>query len=75
MLEDPQFAARGSIVTTEHPVFGPIRMQNAFPKLSRTPGSVRWPGPPLGAHTDEVLSARAGCTAQRLAELRAKGVI
>jgi formyl-CoA transferase len=75
MLDDPQYAARGSIVTTEHPVFGPIRMQNAFPKLSRTPGSVRWPGPPLGAHTDEVLSARAGCTAQRLAELRAKGVI
>lgn len=75
MLEDPQFAAREAIVTTEHPVFGPIRMQNVFPKLSRTPGKVRWPGPALGQHTDEVLSARAGCSAGRLAELRAKGVI
>jgi formyl-CoA transferase len=75
MLQDPQFAARESIVTTEHPVFGPIRMQNAFPKLSRTPGSVRWPGPALGQHTDEVLGTRAGCTADRLAELRAKGII
>ena len=75
MLEDPQFAAREAIVTVDHEVFGPIRMQNAFPKLSETPGRVRWPGPPLGAHTDEVLAARAGCTPQRLAELRAAGVI
>ncbi len=75
MLEDPQYAARDTIVTTEHPVFGPIRMQNAFPKLSRTPGSVRWPGPALGQHTAEVLAARVGCDAGRLAALRAKGVI
>jgi formyl-CoA transferase len=75
MLDDPQFIAREAIVTTEHPVFGPIRMQNAFPKLSRTPGRVRWPGPPLGAHTDEVLRARAECSDDRLAALRTKGVI
>ena len=75
MLEDPQFAARDAVVSVEHPVFGPIRMQNAFPKLSATPGRVRWPGPALGQHTDEVLGARAGCTAARLSELRARGVI
>lgn len=75
MLADPQFAAREAIVSVEHPVFGPVKMQNAFPKLSATPGRVRWPGPALGEHTDEVLAARAGCTPQRLAELRAKGVI
>lgn len=75
MLEDPQFAARDTIVTVEHDVFGPIRMQNAFPKLSATPGRVRWPGPPLGAHTAEVLTARAGCDAKALADLRAAGII
>jgi formyl-CoA transferase len=75
MLEDPQFAAREAIVAVDHPVFGPIRMQNAFPKLSATPGRVRWPGPALGEHTDEVLTARAGCSAARLEELRAMGVI
>ncbi len=75
MLEDPQYAARDAIVTTDHPVFGKVRMQNTFPKLSRTPGAVRWPGPALGAHTDEVLTARAGCDAARLAELREKNVI
>src|SRR6266702_4528360 len=35
MLEDPQFIAREAIVTTDHAVFGKIRMQNVFPKLSR----------------------------------------
>ena len=62
MLEDPQFAAREAIVSVEHPVFGPVKMQNAFPRMSATPGRVRWPGPVLGQHTDEVLTARAACT-------------
>ncbi|HEY0648695.1 CoA transferase [Phenylobacterium sp.] len=75
MLEDPQYAAREAIVSVEHPVFGTVRMQNAFPRMSATPGRVRWPGPALGQHTDEVLTARAGCTPERLGELRAKGVI
>ena len=75
MLEDPQYAAREAIVVTDHPVFGKIRMQNAFPKLSRTPGAVRWPGPPLGAHTDEILVGRAGLTLARVAELRSRGIV
>ena len=75
MLEDPQFLAREAIITTDHPVFGQVKMQNVFPKLSRTPGGVRWPGPPLGAHTDEVLRDHAGCSAARIAALRAAGVI
>jgi formyl-CoA transferase len=75
MLEDPQFAAREDIVTVDHPVFGPLRMQNAFPKLSETPGRVRWPGPALGEHTDQVLRDRLGLTPERLGALRAKGVV
>lgn len=75
MLEDPQFAAREAIVTVEHPVLGPVRMQNAFPKLSATPGRVRWPGPALGEHTAEVLRDRAGCSPERLEALKGKGVI
>ena len=55
-------------------VFGKIKMQNAFPKMSETPGAVRWPGPGLGQHTDEVL-AGAGLTSEAIAELRAKGVV
>lgn len=75
MLDDPQFAARESIVELPHPVFGAVKMQNAFPRLSDTPGAVRWPGPGLGEHTDAVLRERAGLTDGELADLRGRGIL
>ncbi len=75
MLEHEQFKARDAIVETDHPVFGKVKMQNAFPKLSETPGRVRWPGPELGQHTDEVLTEVLALTPERIVELREKGVI
>jgi formyl-CoA transferase len=75
MLEDPQFAARESIVETPHPVFGSVKMQNAFPKLSDTPGAVRWPGPALGEHTEAVLRELAGYSEVEVADFRVRGVI
>jgi formyl-CoA transferase len=75
MLKDPQFIARESIVEVPHPVFGTVKMQNAFPKLSDTPGGVRWPGPALGEHTDAVLRDVAKLSDEAIAGLRAKGVV
>jgi formyl-CoA transferase len=75
MVEDPQYAARQSLVSVDHPVFGKIRMQNAFPRLSETPGEVRWPGPALGEHTEAVLGERLGIGADRLAALKAAGIV
>ena len=75
MLEDPQFKARDTIVETDHPVFGKIKMQNAFPKLSETPGAVRWPGPTLGEHTDEVLRSLVKLDDGRIADLKARGIV
>ncbi|HPG15503.1 MAG TPA: CoA transferase, partial [Microthrixaceae bacterium] len=56
MLADAHFAARKAIVTMAHPQLGDFPMQNVVPKLSDTPGEVRWVGPELGEHTDEVLA-------------------
>jgi formyl-CoA transferase len=75
MLADPQFAARDAIVEVPHPVFGAVKMQNAFPKLTDTPGAVRWPGPALGEHTDAVLIARAGLSADDVVSLRGRGIV
>ncbi|MDZ4053908.1 MAG: CoA transferase, partial [Phenylobacterium sp.] len=75
MIEDPHFTAREAIISVPHPVFGQVRMQNAFPKLSETPGKVRWPGPDLGAHTDEVLKDVAGLSVEAIAGLRSRGVV
>ncbi len=75
MLADPQFEARESIVSVPHPVFGSVKMQNAFPRLSDTPGAVRWPGPALGEHTEAVLTEVAGLTREQVAELRRKAIV
>lgn len=74
MLEHEQFQAREAIVELDHPVFGKVKMQNAFPKMSETPGAVRWPGPDLGQHTDEVLR-EIGLDPAAVAALRTKGIV
>ncbi|MGE0829656.1 MAG: CaiB/BaiF CoA transferase family protein [Hyphomonadaceae bacterium] len=54
MLADPHFAARQSIVALESEAFPGLKMQNVFPRLSQTPGAVRWAGQALGAHNEDV---------------------
>ena len=75
MLDDPHFAARDAIVRMAHPDFGEIAMQNVFPRLSDTPGEVRWLGPELGQHNDEIYGGLLGKSAGDLAHLQAAGVI
>lgn len=58
-----------------HPEFGELPMQNVFPKLSETPGSVRHPGPDLGAHNDEVYGDLLGLDVEVRAQLAADGII
>lgn len=73
MMSDPHFMARESITRVAHPVLGEVAMQNVFPKMSRTPGRVRWPGAALGAHTDEVLQD-LGYAPEDVASLRERGI-
>ncbi|MBV9996083.1 MAG: CoA transferase [Caulobacteraceae bacterium] len=75
MLEDPQYAAREAIIERDHPVFGKVKMQNVFPKLSATPGEVRWPGPGLGEHTEAVLGEVLALSPEKIAALKAAGVV
>lgn len=75
MLADAHFAAREAIVELVHPLLGPFRMQNVAPKLSATPGDIRWVGPELGEHTDEVLREVLGLDDDVLDRLRAAGTI
>jgi crotonobetainyl-CoA:carnitine CoA-transferase CaiB-like acyl-CoA transferase len=73
IVNDPQNEATGAIATTTDPRLGPVRMPNVPVVLSRTPGEIRWPGPALGAHTEEIL-AEIGMS-DRIAELRRAGAI
>lgn len=75
MLDDPHFKAREAIVDVPHPAWKNLKMQNVFPKLSETPGAVRWPGPDYGSHTDEVYGTVLGMSEAEIEDLRARGVI
>ena len=75
MLRDPHFTAREAIVGLTHPEIGELPMQNVAPKLSDTPGRLRWPGPALGEHNEDVLRGLLDLDADELAALVANGVV
>ncbi|WP_133901672.1 CoA transferase [Actinophytocola oryzae] len=54
MLADPHFAARQSIVRVPDEKLGEVPMQGVAPRLSATPGTIRWTGAELGRHDTEV---------------------
>jgi crotonobetainyl-CoA:carnitine CoA-transferase CaiB-like acyl-CoA transferase len=74
IVDDPHYAARDMILPTELPGDVTVKMPGIAPKLSDTPGSVKWSGPTLGQHTDEVLIS-LGMKAGEIAQLRRRGAV
>ncbi|MGY3609464.1 MULTISPECIES: CaiB/BaiF CoA transferase family protein [unclassified Bradyrhizobium] len=74
IVEDPHYAARDMILPTELPGGITVKMPGIAPKLSETPGGVRWPGPTLGQHTDEVLTS-LGLNEEDVLQLRRSGAV
>ncbi len=75
MLTDPHFEAREAIVRVPDESFGSLAMQNVVPKLSATPGSIRWTGPELGQHNGDVYGDLLGLSEEERAALLERGVI
>jgi alpha-methylacyl-CoA racemase len=74
LVDDPQFAARGAIVDAKHPTDGVFRQ--VAPVLAgqvRTAGAIEVPD--LRASDADELLAGAGLSADRIAALRAEGVV
>ncbi len=75
MLADPHFQARDAIVSVAHDKLANLKMQNVFPKFSLTAGSIRWPGPDLGAHNQEIYRDVLGLSDAEIAELEQAGIV
>lgn len=76
MLADPHFQAREAIIEVDTETRGPIKMQNAFPKFSKTPSSVRRPAPSRpGQDNAAIYGELLGIDAGELEAMQAQGVL
>ncbi|WCM23377.1 CoA transferase [Paraburkholderia bryophila] len=74
IVADPHYQAREMLLPAQLPGGTTVTMPGIVPKLSDTPGEVRWQGPALGEHTGSVLN-RLGFSNEDIARLRHEGVV
>lgn len=70
MVNDPHFQARNMIVELDVENLGKLKVPGIIPKLSKTPGKIRWAGPKLGEHTEEVLKEKVGLNEKQIAKMK-----
>ncbi|MDQ4061707.1 MAG: CoA transferase [Pseudomonadota bacterium] len=72
---DPQYRHRGMVRELEDPLFGRVLHPGIVPHVPENPGAIRWPGPPVGAHSDEVMGELLGLRKAEIDALRQEGVL
>jgi crotonobetainyl-CoA:carnitine CoA-transferase CaiB-like acyl-CoA transferase len=75
VFRDPHFAARSMLIDVPHSTLGSTKQQGIVPKLSETPGTVRWTGPEIGADSETVLSQWLGYSDDAIRALFEQGVV
>lgn len=75
IFEDVHYRARDMLPKVQHDTLGHITQVGIVPKLSATPGAVRWPGHACGVDTRHVLAERLGLSDAELDALEAEAVI
>ncbi|AXF18009.1 CaiB/BaiF CoA transferase family protein [Paraburkholderia caledonica] len=74
IVADPHYQARDMLLQAQLPGGASVKMPGIVPKLSDTPGEVRWQGPTLGEHTGSVLS-ELGFATEEIERLRREGAV
>jgi crotonobetainyl-CoA:carnitine CoA-transferase CaiB-like acyl-CoA transferase len=75
IFADPHFRARDMLRTVADNDLGTVTLTGIVPKLSATPGDIRWSGHHIGQDTRTVLSEIAGLSEREIEELATAGVI
>jgi formyl-CoA transferase len=76
MLNDPHFIDREALVDVPSERWPDLKMQNVFPKMSKTQGQIRWPGvDELGAHNNEIYEGILNLSKDQLSDLKKKSII
>jgi crotonobetainyl-CoA:carnitine CoA-transferase CaiB-like acyl-CoA transferase len=75
IAQDPHYHERGMIQSVEDNQLGEVYMPGIVPKMSGTPGEIKWSGPDLGQHNDEVFRQILGLTEEEYRRLQEDQVI
>jgi crotonobetainyl-CoA:carnitine CoA-transferase CaiB-like acyl-CoA transferase len=75
IFSDPHYAARAAIAQVQDSEAGPLRMPAPVPKLSATPGEIKWAGKASGADNEHVFRGLLKLGDVRVANLRTMGVM
>ena len=77
IVEDAQYQARNAVRAVPDPVHGQDILQpTPVPRFpGENPDSIAWPGPPIGAHGEEVLKGLLGMSDVEYERLKGLGVI
>src|SRR5882757_5285609 len=71
---DPQYLFRGMVREVADPKLGPVLKGGVVPHIPEQPGQVRWAGPDVGEHSEEILSEILGMDRAMIEQLQEKGV-
>jgi len=75
IFEDEHFRARQTLVEVEDARAGKVVIPNVMPRLSDTPGAIRWLGPDLGQDNIEIYRDRLGMSDAEIQRLKSANII
>lgn len=76
IFADEHYRVRDMLPSVPHTVLGSVIMAGVAPKLSESPGTIRWAGGRIGEHTEAVLRQELGLDEATIARLyREKAIV
>lgn len=75
IVNDPHYWAREMLIRIEDPELGELVVPGVVPKLSATPGSIRWQAPALGEHNRDIFVEELGLSDENLSAYQRAGIV
>jgi len=75
IFSDQHYRERNMIVSMPDKDIGSVPMVGPVPRLSDTPGNIKWPGRHIGEDTEKILTQLGGFSASEISALEASGAI
>lgn len=75
IFHDEHYKARNEIQIVSDEKLGTVAMPAVTPRLSETPGQIKWTGRELGAYNDEIFGELIGLSQEVLADYKARKII